>query len=81
MERGMTPTVGRRLGLVASLVVLSCVLSAASAPAQQTVGGCSVLPADNIWNTPIDTLPVLSNSATMVSTIGASTGMHAAFRS
>jgi hypothetical protein len=30
--------------------------------AQQTVGPCSVLPANNIWNTPVDTLPVLSNS-------------------
>ena len=43
------------------------------------LGGCPVLPADNIWNTPIDTLPVLSNSATMVNTIGATRGFHADF--
>jgi hypothetical protein len=49
--------------------------------AQQTVGPCSVLPANNIWNTPVDTLPVLSNSATMVTTIGATTGFHADFGS
>ena len=54
-------------------------LFAAAADAQQTVGGCTVLPANNIWNTPVDTLPVLSNSASMVTTIGASTGFHADF--
>ncbi len=35
---------------------------ASDAYGQQTIGGCSVLPANNIWNTPVDTLPVLSNS-------------------
>jgi hypothetical protein len=52
---------------------------AAPASAQQVIGGCPVLPADNIWNTPVDTLPVLANSATMVTTIGASRGFHADF--
>src|SRR6185295_3288730 len=45
----------------------------------QTVGTCPVLPADNIWNTAVDTLPVSANSATYVNTIGAATGMHADF--
>lgn len=49
------------------------------AAAQQIVGGCSVLPANNIWNTPIDTLPVLSNSDAMVTTIGPTKGFHADF--
>jgi hypothetical protein len=65
-----------RAHLVAAVLVM---LSAAPAAAQQMIGGCPVLPADNIWNTPVDTLPVLSNSATMVSTIGASRGFHADF--
>ncbi|HEV8392908.1 MAG TPA: hypothetical protein VGQ37_01485 [Vicinamibacterales bacterium] len=52
---------------------------AAPASAQQMIGGCPVLPADNIWNTPVDTLPVLANSTTMVNTIGASRGFHADF--
>jgi len=43
------------------------------------IGSCPVLPANNIWNTPVDTLPVLSNSAAMVNTIGANTGFHADF--
>lgn len=53
---------------------------AGSLPAQ-TIGGCSVLPANNIWNAAIDTLPVASNSATLVNTIGASVRVHADFGS
>jgi hypothetical protein len=59
--------------------VILAAASAGAAAAQPTIGGCPVLPADNIWNTPVDTLPVLANSATMVSTIGASRGFHADF--
>src|SRR5262245_63378695 len=48
---------------------------------QQMLGSCPVLPANNIWNTPVDALPVLSNSTTMVNTIGATRGFHADFGS
>jgi hypothetical protein len=44
-----------------------------------TIGTCTVLPADNIWNTPIDQLPVSPNSSTYVNTIGATAGVHADF--
>jgi hypothetical protein len=54
---------------------------ARNAHGQQVIGGCPVLPSNNIWNTPVDTLPLLSNSTTMVTTIGASTGFHADFGS
>jgi hypothetical protein len=47
--------------------------------AQQMIGSCPVLPADNIWNTAVDTLPVLAGSATLVNTIGAGRGFHADF--
>lgn len=53
---------------------------AASAQAP-TLGNCTVFPADNIWNTPIDQLPVSPNSSTYVNTIGAATGVHADFGS
>jgi hypothetical protein len=62
-----------------SLLVVLGLVAAGPAVAQQTIGTCQVLPADNIWNTPVDTLPVLPNSASMVTTIGASTGFHADF--
>ena len=42
--------------------------TAASGP--PTIGKCTVLPADNIWNTPIDTLPVDSHSAAYIASIG-----------
>ena len=67
----------RRISL---LLVLALSLAARSY-GQQVVGSCTVLPADNIWNTPVDTLPVLATSASMVSTIGANTGFHADFGS
>ena len=61
-------------------VLMVCAAAfAANAYGQQMIGGCPVLPANNIWNTPVDTLPVLSNSASMVTTIGANTGFHADF--
>jgi hypothetical protein len=42
---------------------------------------CSVLPADNIWNTPVDDLPVDPNSAAYINTMGASDTLHADFGS
>jgi hypothetical protein len=65
----------------ASGLVLTVALAALprAVQAQQVIGGCQVLPANNIWNTPIQNLPVLSNSGAMVTTIGAGTGLHADF--
>ena len=69
----------RQLPRSISLLFVAGLITAGTAQAQQTIGSCSVLPANNIWNTPVDTLPVLANSATMVNTIGANTGFHADF--
>ena len=44
-----------------------------------SISGCPVLPADNVWNTPIDKLPVHSKSVTYVATIGTGKTMHADF--
>ena len=43
------------------------------------IGTCNVLPPDNIWNTAVDQLPVASNSATLVATIGSGTSLKADF--
>jgi hypothetical protein len=40
---------------------------------------CPVFPADNIWNTAVDQLPVSSQSATYVNTIGPGTSLHPDF--
>jgi len=45
------------------------------------LGGCPMFPADNIWNVPVDTLPVDPSSAAYVSTIGAAARLHADFGS
>jgi len=45
------------------------------------VAGCDLFPADNIWNTPVDTLPVDANSAAYINTIGANSYVHADFGS
>jgi hypothetical protein len=45
------------------------------------IGGCSMYPADNIWNTPVDSLPVDSHSSDWIDTIGTDTGFHMDFGS
>jgi hypothetical protein len=44
-----------------------------------TIGPCQVFPINNIWNVPVDQLPVSSSSAAYVSTIGPSTSLHPDF--
>jgi uncharacterized repeat protein (TIGR02543 family) len=40
---------------------------------------CTMFPANNVWNTPIDTLPVDPNSNAYVTTIGTGRNLHADF--
>lgn len=47
--------------------------------AQAQVGGCSIFPARNIWNVPIDKLPVHPDSALFISTEGPNMPLHADF--
>ncbi len=51
-----------------------------SRPSPQ-VAGCDAFPADNVWNTPVDTLPVDANSSAYIATIGESAYVHADFGS
>ena len=53
-------------------------LTGAEASAQE-LGGCPVFPRNNIWNTPVDTMPVHSSSARFVETIGANRNLHPDF--
>lgn len=57
------------------------VLAGGMAFAQQPLGSCQVFPANNVWNAPIKQLPVASNSATLVGTIGPTVTLHADFGS
>lgn len=46
-----------------------------------TIGACTVLPADNIWNTAVDQLAVSPNSSTYITTIGSTSPLHPDFGS
>jgi uncharacterized protein (TIGR03437 family) len=63
------------------LIVIACLPLAAHLEAQPHVAGCTVFPANNVWNAPVDTLPVDPNSNTFVTTIGAGQSAHADFGS
>jgi hypothetical protein len=45
------------------------------------IGGCPIFPADNFWNTPVDSLPVHPLSDVWVESIGRDTGFHMDFGS
>jgi len=77
-----------------SLVVPSTLLTRGASPpapiegaapppfqAPPNVAGCAVFPADNVWNVPVDTLPVDANSSAYIASIGADEHVHADFGS
>jgi len=80
------------LGVLAGILLLSKIPAWAQLSHQaylplvvnQTGGpqleGCPVFPADHIWNTPIDALPVDANSAAYIASIG-NAGLHPDFGS
>jgi hypothetical protein len=62
--------------------ILCCLLPAAAlivSAQNPSINGCPTLPADNIWNTRVDQLPVHPSSSTWVTTIGASAPLHPDF--
>jgi len=69
--------------LQSSISAVALALFAVSTATAQspTIGNCPVLPADNIWNTPVDQLPVSASSSTWVTTIGAAKTLHPDFGS
>ena len=68
--RGISPVQAKQLGTQNS-----------AAAASPLISGCPMFPADNIWNTPIDSLPVHARSDQWVNTIGRTTGFHMDFGS
>ena len=69
-------------GLLTALLVSFTPAFAAPAPAEAaSLGGCPIFPANNIWNTRIDTLPVHARSTAWINSIGRTTGLHMDFGS
>ena len=58
-----------------ALALSAAVTAALAAP--PNVGGCQILPTNNYWNTPVDTLPLHPSSAAWITSIGANTRLHA----
>jgi hypothetical protein len=52
---------------------------AAAAPGGPSIANCPVLPADNIWNTPIDRLPADQHSEILIKSIGLDKPLHPDF--
>lgn len=93
MSRQFLP-LARRFPAGAGLALLACLLltcslrqAAQAAPVRASqssppsLAGCPVFPANNIWNQPVDWLPLDPASSAYVSTIGASRTVHADFGS
>ena len=55
--------------------------SSSLANAVPSLGGCTLFPANNVWNTPVEALPVDPRSAAYINSIGASVGLHPDFGS
>jgi hypothetical protein len=69
-----------QLALAAGMLLLASG-SAAQALRLPSAPRCTVFPANNAWNQRVDTLPVAANSAELIQSIGAGTGLHADFGS
>ncbi len=65
----------------ALLAIAALAAAAASTAAPPMIAGCPIFPANNIWNVPVDTLPVHANSANFVASIGNNAGLHMDFGS
>ena len=58
------------------LIYLPLLSAVASGP---EVAGCALFPADNVWNVPVDTLPLDPNSNAYIATIGSEDTLHPDF--
>ena len=70
--------------LALALIAVMAGAPTASAAAPVTIPGapsCSVFPETNVWNRRVDAMPVRSDSATLMSSIGLSSHLHPDFSS
>ncbi|MGA1982173.1 MAG: hypothetical protein ABSG84_06845 [Acidobacteriaceae bacterium] len=72
------------LPLFAAILILGSSIAAAQQPPASTssgpqIAGCPIFPADNVWNVPIDKLPIDPPSKAYIASIGADLGLHPDF--
>jgi hypothetical protein len=70
-----------KLLAAAATALVATAAGSASSTTLPTIAGCPVFPATSVWNKPVDKLPVASDSAAIISSIGVDTGVHADFGS
>jgi len=75
-----TAGVTRIAALTALVLTLLAAGSAQAAPLPEAPG-CPIFPANNVWNQPVDTLPVAANSSKIIASIGLDVGLHPDFGS
>jgi hypothetical protein len=73
----------RRLAIPSAVAisVAAAVAASGAGGGRPHVASCTLFPANNAWNQRVDTLPVASDSATIVRSIGVDKTMHADFGS
>lgn len=64
---------------MAAVVALGAAGVAAGAPTLPGAPGCTVFPDDNVWNRPVDDLPVRRDSARLIRSIGLGANLHPDF--
>jgi len=69
----------RRVTWLAGIYLLASLPAAVHA--SPTIGGCQIFPPNNIWNVPVNTLPLHANSVAFINTIGSSKATHMDFGS
>lgn len=71
----------RAIRVFAVVLVVAGLSGSAAALRLPNAPRCSIFPRTNPWNQRVDKLPVATNSATLISSIGLATGLHADFGS
>ncbi len=75
------PKISALIGLILCFFILQFSRGGAAQPGLSgspgaSIAGCQQFPADNVWNTPVDALPIDANSSAYIQSIGATTGLH-----
>ena len=68
-------------GLVAVFVTSLPAAAGSLAVTLPHAPGCPIFPANNVWNMPVDSLPVAEDSARLMSSIGMGAYLHPDFSS
>jgi hypothetical protein len=72
---------GLALSLAAGSIGTVVARDAPTAAGRGVIGSCTILPATNVWNRRVDTLPVRADSATLINTMGLTRYLHPDFGS